>query len=137
MARRTGPMLFAGAILAILQMGRFHQAAGADGRIPREALDIIAHVRDAADRKDVATLRILMAPDFLWSFGGDRSAGQALAAWQEDPPAFARLHAVTSGPCAPIGDGIIECPRNAGTSYRAGFQKTDKGWRMIYFIAGD
>lgn len=112
-------------------------AAIAATDVPKEAKDIVLKVHAAAGRKDAKALEPLMVGDFVWSFGGDGDAKQALDAWKEDPAAFAKLYRVTGMPCVLVEGNIIECPKNAGLNYRAGFKLTDKGWRMIYFVAGD
>ena len=104
--------------------------------IPPAATEAIRKVHDASGRRDVAALEALMARDFTWSFGGDADARQALAEWRANPRYFDELRRVTGVPCG-YEDGIVECPRKAGTRFRAGFRKTDAGWRMIYFVGGD
>jgi hypothetical protein len=47
------------------------------------------------------------------------------------------IGAILGRDCVKKADQSIECPKNAGTSYRAGFKQTREGWRMIYFVAGD
>ena len=97
----------------------------------------IRSVSEAAGRKDLGVLRGLMVEEFTWSFGGDGSADQALAEWRSKPKLLSVLSAVTKGPCGPIGDGFIQCPRKAGTNYRAGFKAVDGHWKLIYFVTGD
>ena len=78
-----------------------------------------------------------MAPEFVWSFGGDADAQQAIGAWKADPRALNVLHRVTGAPCAALPDGSVECPRQAGRAARARFEPTAQGWRMVSFVAGD
>lgn len=111
--------------------------ASAAPAVPMEAEEIIRQVHAAAKRKDVAALKNLMVSEFVWSFGGDGDANQALAAWEEDPVAFQQLYRVTGRTCAVKSGGTVECPRNGDTHYRAGFRETSSGWRMVYFVAGD
>ena len=110
-------------------------AAGAP--IPEDAQGVIKTISSAAARRDFDTLNKLMAREFTWSFGGDRDARQALDAWRAKRDYLTQLHRVTSRPCAFITKRVIECPVKAGTSHRAGFERTTDGWRMTYFVAGD
>jgi hypothetical protein len=105
--------------------------------VPAEAKAVIRQVQVAAAARDFAALEALMVPGFVWSFGGDESAQQALAAWKTEPRVLDRLSRATKQACRAEDDGIVECPTKAGTGYRAGFQRTAHGWRMIYFVAGE
>lgn len=106
--------------------------------IPADARAVIREVRTAAKTKNLPALRRLMASEFTWSFGGDGDADQAIEAWKRDPAAIRELYRITGGRCAFMGDKEnIQCPPNAGYQYRAGFTKTERGWRMSYFVAGD
>jgi hypothetical protein len=78
-----------------------------------------------------------MVSEFVWSFGGDANAEQAIQAWKADRSILKELYRVTGQDCIAKPDNTIECPKNAGTGYRAGFKKTHDGWRMFYFVAGD
>jgi hypothetical protein len=111
----------------------------AGDRVPKEAASVIAEVHDAADREDLDTLRTKMVDEFVWSFGGDGDADQAIANWRNEPDALKALARVTSGHCGPLEGAVetIQCPGNAGMDYRAGFQQTKHGWRMVWFVAGD
>lgn len=115
-----------------------HPGIAAD-RIPKEAVSVIADVHDAAVRKDLGKLRTKMVDEFVWSFGGDGDADQAISNWRDEPDALKALARVTSGPCGPLEGAveIIQCPGNAGIEYRAGFKQTKNGWRMVWFVAGD
>ncbi len=106
--------------------------------IPNMAKVAIQSVRAAAKSKDYVTLKRWMVPEFTWSFGGDGDADQAIEAWRKDPAALRELYRVTGKLCTyrtSVND--IQCPPNAGYKYRAGFTRTDDGWRMSYFVAGD
>jgi hypothetical protein len=102
-----------------------------------EAQSVISKVHTAAKEKDTVTLKKLMVTEFIWSFGGDGNAEQAIQAWKADKSIFKKLYRVTGEGCITKPDHSIECPKNAGTGYRAGFKKTTEGWRMFYFVAGD
>ncbi|MFD0930501.1 hypothetical protein ACFQ1T_12015 [Methylophilus glucosoxydans] len=105
--------------------------------IPIEAQALISKVHAAASKKDTDALKKLMVTEFVWSFGGDGDAEQAIQAWKADPSLLKKLYRVTGRDCVKKVDQSIECPKNAGTSYRAGFKQTSEGWRMIYFVAGE
>jgi hypothetical protein len=104
--------------------------------LPTAAQVIIREVSAAASRKDFVALEALMAREFTWSFGGDVDAKQALAEWQSQPRYLQELRRVTRLPCQQQGE-YVECPANANAGYRAGFKRTQAGWRMVYFVAGD
>ena len=104
---------------------------------PAGALKAVAQVHAAAEAKDFAALRALMdESEFTSSFGGEGGAEGAIALWQREPGLLSELARVTAQPCALDGD-YVECPRDAGTGYRAGFRLTHQGWRMRWFVAGD
>ena len=112
-------------------------SAVAGAPIPVDAQEVIKTISSAAARHDFATLDKLMVREFTWSFGGDRDARQALDAWRTKRDYLPQLHRVTSRKCGFITKRVIECPVKAGTSHRAGFERTTHGWRMTYFVAGD
>ncbi|TFW23901.1 hypothetical protein E4L96_06390 [Massilia arenosa] len=124
--------------LFLLSLHSGSSASMADSPIPPEGHRAILAVRAAAKGKDFVELKRWMVSDFLWSFGGDGDADQAIAAWKRDPEAMRELYRVTGQKCAFIRDTrTIQCPPNAGYHYRAGFKYTSDGWRMTYFVAGD
>jgi hypothetical protein len=106
--------------------------------IPTEARAIILEVHRAANKKDFTALRRLMVSQFTWSYGGDGDADQAIDAWKHDRAAMRELYRITAQRCSFSSDEQnIQCPPNAGYRYRDGFTKTEQGWRMSYFVAGD
>lgn len=105
--------------------------------MPVAAPSVISKVHTAAKHKDFAALKSLMVNEFIWSFGGDGDADHAISAWQADPTALKHLQQITHQPCVITPEHFIECPRNAGKGYRAGFKQTNVGWRMFYFVGGD
>lgn len=105
--------------------------------IPKEAQALISKVHVAASKKDTDALKKLMAAEFVWSFGSDGDAEQAIQAWKANMSILKKLYHVTGRDCMEKTDHSIECPKNAGTSYRAGFKQTTEGWRMFYFVEGD
>ena len=105
--------------------------------IPAGAEQVISSVHAAATNRDLPALRALMTDEFTWSFGGDSTAEQAIAAWHSEPSTIAALRNITGRSCGRISEQFIQCPQHAGISYRAGFTETPSGWRMVYFVAGD
>jgi len=107
------------------------------GTIPDEAKLVITKVNIAAKNKDISTLKSFMVSEFVWSFGGDGNAEQAIEAWQAQPSLLRQLQRATSQKCALKPKQYIECPSNTGVGFRAGFKQTTEGWRMVYFVGGD
>jgi hypothetical protein len=105
--------------------------------IPQAAKTVVAEIHQSAKLRDTKTLRKLMMSNFIWSFGGDASATQAIDSWLANPILFDELSRITSMDCISIETDIVECPKDADTGYRAGFKSTPKGWRMAYFVQGD
>ena len=104
--------------------------------VPAAARQVIAQVHAAARTSNYPKLRALMIDEFSWSFGGDASADQAVAEWQKQRRYMRHLAAATKSRCA-YRDKYVECPANAGISYRAGFTKIGDRWKMAYFVEGD
>jgi hypothetical protein len=102
-----------------------------------EAQSVISKVHTAAKKKDTVALKKLMVTEFVWSFGGDSNAEQAIQAWKADKSILKKMYLATGQDCIEKPDHSIECPKNSGIGYRAGFKKTNEGWRMFYFVAGD
>lgn len=106
--------------------------------LPSEARSVIRDARTAARRGDVQALRRLMAPSFRWNFGPDGEIHDAaIQAWRTDPDYLRQMVRVLRKGCVLADVDTITCPGAGGTSFRAGFQRTSDGWKMIYFIAGD
>jgi hypothetical protein len=104
---------------------------------PSAAVEAIAKVRRVAEQKDYAALRSAMVEDFRWSFGGDASAEQALAEWQQQPRYLQQLVKATAARCVLQSDGYVECRAGAKASFRAGFTLHDGRWKFAYFVEGD
>ena len=104
---------------------------------PSGAKEVIARVNRAARQKDYAALRADMAQAFTWSFGGDSSAEQAIDEWKKQPRYMLQLGRVTQAKCTYRKDKYVECPANAGASFRAGFKLSEGQWKMVYFVEGD
>lgn len=108
------------------------------GSLPIEAQSVITQVKEAAQVRDFNTLRALMSDDFKWNLGPDgESRALAIEAWRRDQTYLARMVDVLQRGCVPYAAGSIVCPGKGGLDFRAGFRKTDAGWRMAYFLAGD
>lgn len=105
--------------------------------IPNEAAVIISKVNAAAQASDFESIQRRMTTDFIWSFGGDDTATQAIEAWKANPDRLKRLTEATNQPCVLLTYNTVECPNNAGLGNRAGFKRTNNGWRMFYFVQGD
>lgn len=107
--------------------------------IQHEAKALVARVHAAAEARDFATLKSLMDPNFVSSFGGDGGIEEALASWRANPDQVHTLADVTESAdhCEALSNQTVECPANAGTGWRAGFGSSPSGWRMTYFVAGD
>ena len=79
-----------------------------------------------------------MAPSFRWNFGPDgETQDAAIQAWQADRDYLRQMVRVLRNGCFLEGLETITCPGRGGTSFRAGFQHTNDGWKMNYFLAGD
>jgi hypothetical protein len=104
---------------------------------PSGAMEVISRVSRAARQMDYVALRADMVQEFTWSFGGDSSAEQAIDEWKKQPKYMRQLGKVTQARCAYRKDKHVECPANAGTSFRAGFKLSEGRWKMVYFVGGD
>lgn len=122
----------------ICMLGTMSESTLERSPLPAEAQAVINEVHAAAKTRNFAALRRLMVSEFTWSFGGDGDVDQAIEAWKRDPKVIGELYRVTGRRCSFRTDlSNIQCPPNAGYNYRAGFTKTEQGWRMSYFVAGD
>lgn len=128
------PYFQAGFVFLLTAIGSSTQARPPE-TLPAGALESVKGVNSAASRRDFATLRNVMAQDFVWSFGGDASAEQAIHEWhrsrtswqrfERQHPAHATAWAITSSvrrmlasPIAP--DSCLRPPDGASrTSSRA------------------
>ena len=122
--------------LALLAASPSAFSGEAPSSVPAEAQALIRSVHAASRRHDLAALAQLMDEGFVSSFGGEGGVNEALADWQRHPAKLDRLSRVTASPCEVLA-AVVQCPRRAGTGYRAGFRLTAAGWRMVYFVAGD
>lgn len=106
-------------------------------KLPTGARATIAQLQAAAEANDFAKLRALMTDQFIWSFGGDANADQAIAAWRVDPSYLTGLRATLARECHLPDPDEVECPGRGGGDFRTGLVKTPAGWRMNYLVAGD
>jgi hypothetical protein len=116
-------------------------AVAAEGKsskaLPKEAAAAVRAAADAAKKKDFTALRRLMTDKFTWSFGGDADANQAIDEWKKDGRYLTQLVRVLGAGCHPAGAEQVECPGRGGLSFRAGFLRTGKVWKLSYFVEGD
>ncbi|NLR74089.1 hypothetical protein [Leeia aquatica] len=122
-----------------VMMGLLLQGMSGPG-VASPRLDVVKQqVHRAALQRDYVALRRLMVAEFIWSFGGDGSADQAIAAWKARPDLLRTLSRITAAgvACAQETPETVACPAHAGLSYRAGFVKLSGQWRLAYFVAGD
>jgi hypothetical protein len=117
-------------VVGALAMGLATASAHDGGDIqalPADAWKVIQQVDRAAAAKNWGQLRSLMADDFTWSFGGDGSSDQAIAAWKEEPGKYlAGIRRVLTKACGRDGryyDGqeLVSCPGKTDADFRAGF----------------
>lgn len=145
--RRTGetmtthgatPMTILKAVICFALLSPIGAQAGTPHpKLPKNASAAIAAVHRAAAHRDLQSLRELMVQEFVWSFGGDGDADQAIQSWRTLPSELRTLARLTAHACGYVDKNLIQCPTHSGIDYRAGFSKTDQGWRMVYFVAGD
>ena len=134
-------MQAAALIVAGFLIGTSGGAADSTGaetqRLPQDARHVIAQLHEAAGAKDFSRLRSLMIDGFIWSFGGDASADQAIDAWREDDRYLGELRATLESGCHLSGQDRVECPGKGGADFRAGLVKSQAGWRLEYLVEGD
>ena len=104
---------------------------------PKAAAALVAKVHTAAVARDKKALERLMTSDFVSSFGGDGGPTEALALWTSEPVRFQTLARVTASTCELRSTDYVECPRNAGNGFRAGFKLVGSKWVFASFVAGD
>ena len=126
-------------ILALLSLFPMGPTQAATRRDPLSvAQPTIERALRAAKQGDFPALRVLMVKDFTWSFGGDASVDQAIAAWKEDSRYLRELIRVLGGPCRFLQvHNVVECPGDGTVAFRAGFVEKRGKWRMMYFVEGD
>lgn len=89
-------------------------------KLPPGARATITQLQAAAEANDFAKLRSLMIDPFIWSFGGDASADQAIAAWRVDPGYLTGLRATLTRECHLSDPEEVECPGKGDGDFRAG-----------------
>ena len=103
----------------------------------KDAQELIDAVRTAAEKRDFIALKKTMSVDFVSSFGGNGGIDEAISLWRADKLYLREMLRATDSRCAWPTKHVIECPRNAGTNYRATFQSDGKTWRFTAFVIGD
>lgn len=134
MRNQLALFIFAISLASILTIA---EAKTQRATIPTDAQVVIKKVRSAAQSKDFEKLRGLMQEDFLWSFGGDGSAEQAIAEWRKDDRYLRQLDYVLKSGCRLHDENTVNCPGKGGMNFRAIFSKSNEGWRMRAFVEGD
>lgn len=104
--------------------------------VPKDAQLLVARIHILAKSRDVMAMESNMVNDFVWGFGGDGDSKQAVENWKRNPKLLDQLYLVTGQKCGFDGQ-TVQCPVNPGIKYRAGFQQTENGWKMIYLVAGN
>ena len=102
-----------------------------------DAQELIKVVRTAAEKRDFSALKNTMASDFVSSFGGNGGIDEAVSLWRSNKSYLREMARATDSRCAWPTKHVIECPRNAGTNYRATFRFDGKTWRFTAFVVGD
>jgi hypothetical protein len=106
--------------------------------LPPAAAQVIAMSHDAAKKRDAAALRAVMAHEFRWSLGAERSVDQAVSVYSADPDLLKAMEKVLAAGCGEDpATHTIACPAGAteeGEGARAGFQEVGGVWRMTWFL---
>ena len=106
--------------------------------LPPAAAQVVAMTHDAAKRRDATALRAIMAKEFRWSLGGERSSEQALGVYAADPDLLRVLEKILVAGCGEDPTThTIACPAGSveeGEGARAGFQEIGGVWRMTWFL---
>ncbi len=115
--------------------------SAAYGPIPPGAGNTVGLVQRALAQRDYDTLRATLAPDVVWSFGGDPGVDAAMAGWQADPSALEAMGAVIRKGCRVDGPEVA-CPPEAaeGAGYldwRLRLGQRGGVWKVVAFVAGD
>lgn len=108
--------------------------------IPAAASDLISNTAGWSTARDFGSLREVMTDNFVWSFGGDDGADNAVGEWRSDQRYLRALTNVLKLPCRPgdyNGTPAVECPGRRGLSFRAWFVETKAGWKFTAFVEGD
>ncbi|HYJ80438.1 MAG TPA: hypothetical protein VEW03_12575 [Longimicrobiaceae bacterium] len=113
---------------------------------PREAArlglaDFALAVRDAAQRGDIATLRALMARDFVHSLSGGEGVLEAVGAWRQHRAndlrrlPFLLDRGIVIVPGTPVWAAPPEyATQPAYTDLRAGFRRGPDGWEWLFLV---
>jgi hypothetical protein len=88
----------------------------------------------AGNKQALKGFRVLMDPQFTWSFGGDVDADQAITEWAKDPKRPQAVRAAVAGTCKSTKDSVT-CAAKKGP--RLVLEKKDGCWRWTAFVEGD
>lgn len=107
------------------------------GPIPKAAAKVIATVAQAAEGRDLETLRQHLDEDIEWAAGGSKGADSAIAIWSADPLRLTELSKAVNAGCAEKG-ALVVCPTVAlGDNYRGYavyFALVDGVWKIKSFF---
>jgi hypothetical protein len=110
------------------------------GDVPPEAARVVGAVQSGARKRELESLRPLLAPEFVWSEGAGGSAEGALALWGADPSALTQLATLLEKGCGHhAAEKIVTCPAasapdGTGTGPRAGFRLVGNEWLFAFFL---
>lgn len=137
---RIAATILSGLVLFAHSGAAYPKARRPQGQIPAAASDLISKTAGWGTARDFASLRLVMTDDFVWSFGRDDGADNAIEEWRRDQRYLPALTKVLKSPCRPgnyNGTPGVECPGRGGLSFRAWFVETKAGWKFTAFVEGD
>ncbi len=106
--------------------------------VPPAAANVLATLKDALARRDLAALRATLADDVVWSLGGAPGADTAMAMWQADPESLDAMARVIAGGCA--GEGKrISCAPGAPVAGAWQLVLEDRGgtWKVTSYVKAE
>jgi hypothetical protein len=137
---RITVLLLVGLALLAASRAAYSKSKRPRGQVPVAASEVMSKTADWSTARDFVSLRQVMTDDFVWSFGGDDGADNAIREWRSDKRYLSALTKVLTLPCRPAdynGTRAVECPGGGGLSFRAWFVETKAGWRFTAFVEGD
>jgi hypothetical protein len=134
-------MALLGGLVLFAESGAAYPKVKPPGRrIPAAVSDLISKTAAWSTTRDFTSLRQVMTDNFVWSFGGDDGADNAIAEWRSEQRYLPALTKVLKSPCRQAdynGTRGVECPGAGGDSFRAWFVETKAGWKFTAFVEGD
>jgi hypothetical protein len=112
-------------------------APAPEASVPKDAARVLRDVSAAAKKRNLAALRKLMVSDFMYSPGTDADADRAIDFWKREKRFLPELVKVLGNGCASKDATHVACQGEGNLAFRAGFRRTDQGWRMEYFVEGE